>query len=60
MTHFDRANDITVAKKQEDMRRQAAGEDDDFAEANIEQADQGMFTDALDTVKGWFGGKKKQ
>ena len=42
------------------MRRQAAGEDDDFAEANIEQADQGMFTDALSTVKGWFGGKKKQ
>ena len=33
--------------------------DDDFAEADIEQADQGMFTDAFASVKGWFGGKKK-
>lgn len=33
---------------------------DDFAEAEIEEADQGMFTDAFVTVKGWFGGKKQQ
>ena len=35
---FERATNLANTKKQEDAQRQAAGEDD-FAEANIEQAD---------------------
>ena len=43
------------------MAADAAGLDaDEFAEALPEQADQGMFSDAFSTVKGWFGGKKKE
>ena len=39
------------------MENQAAGEDD-FAEAEIAEADQGMLMDAYITVKGWMGGSK--
>jgi hypothetical protein len=38
-------------KKQMD----AVAEDDEFAEEELAEGDESMFTDALDTVKGWFG-----
>ena len=41
------------------MENQAAGEDD-FAEAEIAEADQGMLMDAYITVKGWMGGSKQK
>ena len=32
--------------------------DDEFAEGELEAGDENMFTDGIDTVKGWFGSKK--
>lgn len=46
-------------KKNEDMEKQAAG-GDDFEEADIAEADQGMLMDAYVTVKGWMGGDKQK
>ena len=55
MAHFERGAALVNEKRA--AQAQGAG-DDDFAEAAIEQADQGMFSDAFNTMKGWFGGKK--
>ncbi len=52
LSHFEQATN-----KVKQMQVEIAG-NDDFAEAEIEEADQGMFTDAFVTVKGWFGGNK--
>ena len=59
MTLYSVAEQTATKKKINDAARAKAAEDgDEFAEAEIEEADQGMFTDAFTTVKGWFGGKK--
>lgn len=34
-------------------------DDDEFGEEELDAGDEGMFGDAIGTVKGWFGGKKK-
>ena len=36
----------------------AVAEDDEFAEGELMEGDESMFTDAMDTVKGWFGKKE--
>ena len=45
----------TERKKQIDI---VADEDDEFAEGELAEGDESMFTDAMDTVKGWFGKKE--
>ena len=35
-----------------------AEEEDEFAEGELAEGDESMFTDAMDTVKGWFGKKE--
>ena len=57
LNQFEFAEESVKAKKHQDMENQAAGEDD-FAEAEIAEADQGMLMDAYITVKGWMGGSK--
>ena len=46
---------MSVGRKKE---MDAVAEDDEFAEEDLAEGDESMFTDALDTVKGWFGKKE--
>ena len=46
---------MTVENKK---KNDAAAVDDEFAEAELAEGDESMFTDAMDTVKGWFGKKE--
>ena len=43
---------------QKKVQEAMAPEGDEFEEDFDDAADEGIFTDAFDTVKGWFGGKK--
>ena len=47
---------MSVSRKKE--MDAVAEEDDEFAEAELAEGDESMFTDAMDTVKGWFGKKE--
>ena len=62
-TSYDRAC-ATVKKhkasKNELLASKPEAAEDEFAEADLAEADQGMFSDAFATVKGWFGGKKEK
>lgn len=55
---FNRATKMVEQRRERAFAR-GADPDDEFGEEEVDEGDEGMIGDAVDTVKGWFGVKKK-